>query len=88
MVAAVSGDIGDGEEEEFAEAVAALNIKGKKFQHKKADKGGAKPGGGGSSSNASGGDGGRNYFVCDRHWKYGEKAYRCDIPSHCQWQGN
>ena len=47
--------------------------------------GGTSSGGGGGGN---GGSGGKNYFICNRHWKYGEKAYKCDLPKKCQWQGN
>ena len=93
VVAAMQGADSCGKDEVLAEAVAALDLKGRKFQKNKQEKTGGTRSGGGSSNNSggggkSGGDGGHSYFVFDRHWKYGEKAYRCDVPARCQWQGN
>ena len=74
------------------EAVAALNIKGGRdsFRPKRQEKPGnnAAAGGGTSSGGGGGGSGGKSYFICNCHWKYGEKAYKCDLPKKCQWQGN
>ena len=76
------------------EAVTALNLKGgrdnfrPKWQQKPSNN--AATGGSTSSSGgvSSSGGGGKSYFICNRHWKYGEKAYKCDLPKKCQWQGN
>ena len=82
---------------ELAEAVAALAVRagkgkfggGKKKQDGDSSHsgsgGGGKSGGGKSGGGKSGSGGGRSYFVCDRHWQYGSKAYRCDAPQKCQW---
>ena len=82
---------------ELAEAVAALAVRagkgkfggGKKKQDGDSSHsgsgGGGKSGGGKSGGGKSGSGGGRSYFVCDRHWQYGTKAYRCDAPQKCQW---
>ena len=74
------------------EAVAALNIKGGRdsFRPKRQEKPGntAAAGGGTSSGGGGSGSGGKSYFICNRHWKYGEKAYKSDLPKKCQWQGN
>ena len=90
-MAALPGNGGDKEDDRVSAAVVALNIKSK-FQKKKKDHGSHSKQGSSSSSgsggNSLGGDGGRSYFVRDRHWKYIEKAYRCDLTTHCQWQGN
>ena len=77
---------------ELAEAVAALAVKagrgkfggGKKKQDGDSSHPGSS-GGGKSGGGKSGSGGGRSYFVCDRHWRYGTKAYRCDAPQKCQW---
>ena len=77
---------------ELAEAVAALAVRagkgkfggGKKKQDGDSSHSGS-GGGGKSGGGKSGGGGGRSYFVCDRHWQYGSKAYRCDAPQKCQW---
>ena len=91
-MATVSGGGGEEGDDGVNSAVAALNIKGK-FQKKKPDcsshgKSSNSTNNCGVGGGSSGGDGGLSYFVCDRHWKYGEKAYRCDLPNCCQWQGN
>ena len=42
---------------------------------------------GGQSATGSGGassSGGKSYFICDRHWRYGTKAFCCDTPKKCQ----
>ena len=84
---------------ELAEAVAALGMKSGKGKFngsgggKKGDGnnsgggsgGGASSGSGGGTS-SGGGSAGKSYFICDRHWRYGGKAYHCDAPSKCQWQ--
>ena len=77
---------------ELAEAVAALAVRagkgkfggGKKKQDRDSSHSGS-GGGGKSGGGKSGSGGGRSYFVCDRHWQYGSKAYRCDAPQKCQW---
>ena len=72
---------------ELAEAVTALAVKAGKGKFgggkKKQDGDSPHPGGGGGGKSSSGG--GRSYFVCDRHWRFGAKAYRCDAPQKCQW---
>ena len=86
---------------ELAEAVAALGIKtgkagfkGKKKEGFSKGSGGAGGGGaggggtGGGGTGGSGSGGGRSYFICDRHWKYAAKAFRCDAPGKCQWSEN
>ena len=86
---------------ELAEAVAALGIKtgkagfkGKKkegFSKSSGGAGGGGAGGGGAGGGGTGGSGsggGRSYFICDRHWKYAAKAFRCDAPGKCQWSEN
>ena len=92
VVAAMHSADSSCEDEALAKVVAALNLRNKKFQKSKERSNGAKSAGSGNNSGGSGnktaGDGGCNYFVCDRHWKYGEKAYCCDVPAKCQWQGN
>ena len=80
-------------DEDLAEAVAALAVRANKagFRGKKKEaprsgggsSGGGSSGGGSSGSGSSGG--GKSYFICDRHWKYGAKAFRCDTPNKCQW---
>ena len=75
---------------ELAEAVAALAVKAGKGKFgggkKKQDGDSHHPGSGGKSGGGkSSSGGGRSYFVCDRHWRYGAKAYRCDAPQKCQW---
>ena len=77
---------------ELAEAVAALTVKAGKGKFgggkKKLDGDSHHPGSGGSGRSGggkSGSGGGKSYFVCDRHWRYGAKAYRCDAPQKCQW---
>ena len=71
-------------DEELAEAVGALAVKaGKgKFADNKKSGGQSATGGGGASS----GGGGGSYFICDRHWRYGTKAFRCDTPKKCPWR--
>ena len=94
LVAAVDTAIDD----EFGASLAALAVRGGKsgFQKKKQESGGQGSGrgggssgggssGGGNSSGSGGGGGGKSYFVCDRHWKHGAKAFRCDNPKSCQW---
>ena len=92
LVAAVDTDF-DGE---LAASLAALAVRSGKpnFQKKKQEsggqssgRGGGSSGGGNSSGGSSGGGGGKSYFICDRHWKHGAKAYRCDNPKSCQWGG-
>ena len=81
---------------ELAEAVVALGIKtgkagfkGKKKEGFSKGSGGAGGGGaGGGGTGGSGSGGGRSYFICDRHWKYAAKAFRCDAPGKCQWSEN
>ena len=73
-------------DEDLAEAVATLAVRANKagFRGKKKEA----PRGGGSGNGSSGGGssgGGKSYFICDRHWKYGAKAFRCDAPNKCQW---
>ena len=72
---------------ELAEAVAALAVKAGRGKFgggkKKQDGDSPHPGSSGGGKSSSGG--GRSYFVCDRHWRYGAKAYRCDAPQKCQW---
>ena len=76
------------------EAVTALNLKGGRdnFRPKRQQKPSNNAATGGSTSSSGGvsssGGGGKSYFICNRHWKYGEKAYKCDLPKKCQWQGN
>ena len=75
-------------DEDQAEAVAALAVRpnkaGFRGKKKEAPRGGGSGNGGGSSGGGSSG-GGKSYFICDRHWKYGAKAFRCDAPNKCQW---
>ena len=77
---------------ELAEVVAALAVKAGKGRFKGGKKTSNNSGGGsgGGANSGSGGGaasgGGKSYFICDRHWRYGGKAYRCDAPSKCQWQ--
>ena len=78
---------------ELAEAVAALAVKSGKGKFNNSSKKTSNNSGGGSGGGASSGSGGgaasgggKSYFICDRHWRYGGKAYRCDAPSKCQWQ--
>ena len=77
---------------ELAEAVASLAVKsGKgKFNGSKKTSNNSGGGSGGGANSGSGGgaasEGGKSYFICDKHWRYGGKAYRCDAPSKCQWQ--
>ena len=68
-------------DEELAEAVGALAVKaGKgKFADNKKSGGQSATGSGGASSS-----GGKSYFICDRHWRYGTKAFCCDTPKKCQ----
>ena len=82
-------------DEDLAEAVAALAVKSSKGKFSDGKKGGGSGGGGsgggaGSGSSCGAGSGGgsgvKSYFICDRHWQFGGKAYRCDAPSKCQWQ--
>ena len=81
---------------ELAEAVAALGVKsgkagfkGKKKEGFSRSSGGASGGGAaGGGASGSGSGGGRSYFICDRHWKYAAKAFRCDAPGKCQWAEN
>ena len=79
-------------DEELVEGVAALAVKAGKGKFgggkKKQDgdshhsgSGGKSSGGGGKSTSG----GGKSYFVCDRRWRYGAKANRCDAPQKCQW---
>ena len=73
--------------------MAALNLKrgGRSFNNKKKrmEKGTCNSSGGGtqrsshSNSGKSGRNGGHSYFICNRHWKFWEGAYRCDAPNCC-----
>ena len=91
-VAAVASEV----DLELAEAVAALGVKsgkagfkGKKKEGFSRSSGGASGGGAaGGGASGSGSGGGRSYFICDRHWKYAAKAFRCDAPGKCQWAEN
>lgn len=91
-VAAVASEV----DLELAEAVAALGVKsgkagfkGKKKEGFSRSSGGASGGGAaGGGAGGSGSGGGRSYFICDRHWKYAAKAFRCDAPGKCQWAEN
>ena len=81
--------------EDLGEAVATLNFRGGQSNNKrpqeKGSSGRPKESGqnnGGGNGGGKGGDKGRSYFICNRHWKFGEKAFRCDAPQQCQWQGN
>ena len=77
-------------DEDLAEAVAALAVRANKAgfhgKKKEAPCSGGSGNSGGSGSSGSGSSGGcKSYFICDRHWKYGAKAFRCDAPNKCQW---
>jgi len=91
--------IGGAEEdclEDLGEAVAALNFRGGQSNSRQSQarsnsgrpKENKQHNGGGGNGGGGGGDKGRSYFICNRHWKFGEKAFRCDAPQKCQWQGN
>ena len=68
--------------------MAALAVRTNKAgfcgKKKEAPRSGGSGKGGGSSGGGSS-SGGKSYFICDRHWKYGAKAFRCDAPNKCQW---
>ena len=53
-------------DEELAEAVSG---------HKKKQETDVRASGSGAKSGGS-----KSYFICDWHWRYGSKAYRCDAP--------
>ena len=78
-------------DEDLAEAVAALDVRANKggFRGKKKEaprSGGSGNSGGSGSSGGGSSSGGKSYFICDRHWKYGAKAFQCDAPNKCQWK--
>ena len=72
-------------DEDLAEAVAALAVCANKAGFRGKKKEVSRGGGSGSSSGGGSSGGGKSYFICDRHWKYGAKAFRCDAPNKCQW---